>query len=223
MQNRPYEPWTMGLLVRTRLRIFPLLRETWEAFSLLLSFLMNIFYLVRHAHAEWTLDEQRPLSSRGCEDASKVMELLCDQPISGIYSSPYQRAIQTVLPLASKLGLPIQGEPDLRERSLGDAPGVKDFYTAVMMTWQDPSFSFPGGETNAMAQLRGVAIVERLARRYPGGHVVLSTHGNLLALVLKHFDARIDYVFWKELTMPDIYMLCLSPGEEPAITRLWQQ
>lgn len=123
---------------------------------------MTIFYLIRHAHADWTPYEQRPLSSKGHEQARRVAELLCDLPITRIYSSPYQRARQMVAPLASRLGLPIQNEPDLRELALGDASSVNDFYVAVMKTWQDPAFSHPGGEANASAQQRGVTIVQRL-------------------------------------------------------------
>src|SRR4030042_6758854 len=75
--------------------------------------LMTIFYLSRHAHADWTPDEQRPLSSKGQEDAQRLTDLLCDIPISRIYSSPFQRARQTVAPMACRFKLPFQHEPDL--------------------------------------------------------------------------------------------------------------
>jgi len=51
---------------------------------------------------------------------------------------------------------------------------------------------------------------------------VLSTHGNLLALVLNGFDPSIDFAFWKRLAMPDIYELRLAGDAEPAIRRLWE-
>ena len=44
-----------------------------------------------------------------------------------------------------------------------------------------------------------------LLERHPTEHIVLSTHGNLLALILQTFDPSVDFVFWKSLTMPDIY------------------
>ncbi len=183
--------------------------------------MMTVFYLIRHAHADWTPDEQRPLSSRGQEDARRVAALLGDSPITQIYSSPFQRARQTVEPLATRLALPIHVEPDLRERNLGEGPAVNDFFAAVKQAWQEPSYAHPGGESNAAAQSRGVAVVRRLLGRHSGEHVVLSTHGNLLALVLQHSDPRIDYAFWKALTMPDVYELQLERGED-SITRLWQ-
>ena len=182
---------------------------------------MTVFYLIRHAHADWMPDEQRPLSSKGQEDAERVADLLCSSPITRIYSSPFQRARQTVSPLADRLGLPIHIEPELRERKLSDSPTVNDFFAAVKQTWRDPSCAHPGGETNAAAQRRGVAVVQRLLGQHPGEHLVLSMHGNLLALVLQYFDMRIDYAFWKALTMPDVYELRMESGEA-SINRLWQ-
>jgi len=184
--------------------------------------LMTIFYLIRHAHADWTTDEQRPLSSKGQKDAQRLTDLFCDIPISRIYSSPFQRARQTVAPLACRLKLPIHIEPDLRERKLGDEPSASDFFEAVKQTWLDPYFTYPDGEANTAARDRGIAVVQRLLEEYPEAHLVLSTHGTLLALVLQHHDPQIDYVFWKALTMPDVYTLSVSPGK-PAISRLWQE
>ncbi|HEY43297.1 MAG TPA: histidine phosphatase family protein [Anaerolineae bacterium] len=182
---------------------------------------MTVFYLIRHAHADWTPDEQRPLSSMGQEDAQRVADMLCNSPIARIYSSPFQRARQTVRPLANRLDLPVHIEPDLRERRLGDGPTVNDFFAAVKQTWREPSYAHPGGESNAAAKQRGVAVVQRLLEQYPGEHLILSTHGNLLTLVLQNFDPRIDYAFWKMLTMPDVYELQMEGGKA-SITRLWQ-
>jgi 2,3-bisphosphoglycerate-dependent phosphoglycerate mutase len=182
---------------------------------------MTVFYLIRHAHADWTPDKQRPLSSRGQADAQRVAELLCSSPITRIYSSPFRRARQTVGPLAGELGLPLHIEPDLRERKLGGGASVSDFFAAVERTWRDPSYAHPDGEPNSAAQRRGVAVVERLREQYSGEHLVLSTHGNLMALVLQHYDRHIDYDFWKGLAMPDVYRLRMESGEV-SIIRLWQ-
>ena len=45
-------------------------------------------YLVRHAHAHWTPDEDRPLSARGRRDAERVAGVLCAYPIIALYASP---------------------------------------------------------------------------------------------------------------------------------------
>ena len=170
---------------------------------------MCTLYLVRHAHTEWTPDEDRPLSLQGSEDAKRVADTLCEYPIRAIYSSPARRAYQTVASLAGRLRLSIHIEPDLQERKLGD--GVfEDFFKAVEVTWQNLSFAHPGGESSFMAQKRGIAVVQRLLVKHPGQQIVLSTHGNLMALILQSFDLSVDFIFWKSLTMPDVYKLTIN-------------
>lgn len=181
---------------------------------------MSTFYLVRHAHADWTPDESRPLSKRGRRDAQRLAQLLAAYPIGRIYASPYARARQTIVPLASRLALPISSEADLRERGLGDGY-FDDFVWAVEKTWRDPAFAFPGGETNAAAQERGVAVVRQLLDRYPAEHIVLATHGNLLALILQAYDPSVDFGLWQSLTMPDVYRLDLGRDGRALIDRLW--
>ena len=182
---------------------------------------MSTLFLVSHAHAEWTQDENRPLSAQGSEDANRLANILYEYPISAIYSSPAQLACQTITPLAGRLGLSIHIEPDLQERRLGD--GVfEDFYKAVAVTWRNPSFAYPGLESSVMAQKRGIAVVQLLLEKHPAQHIVLSTHGNLMALILQTFDPSVDFIIWKSLTMPDVYKLNISQSGKGLMQRLWQ-
>lgn len=179
-----------------------------------------MFYLIRHAHADWVPDEGRPLSARGHRDAARVGEMLAGYPLNCIYSSPYLRACQTVEPLALKLGLPIYELFELRERLLSENP-LEDFQAAVEAVWSDSDFFHPGGESNALAQQRGIAIVQQLDQHHQDEHIVLSTHGNLLALILNYFNHALGFDFWKSLTMPDIYQLSFSQFGKPLIRKLW--
>ena len=183
---------------------------------------MNTIYLVRHAHTVWTPDENRPLSAQGREDANRVANIVSEYPIRAIYSSPSRRACQTITPLAERLGLSIHIEPDLQERRLGDGM-FEDFFKAVEATWRNPSFAHPGGESNVMAQKRGITVVQRLLEKHPAEHIVLSTHGNLMALVLQAFDPSVDFMVWKSLTMPDVYKLNISKSGKGLMQRLWQE
>jgi 2,3-bisphosphoglycerate-dependent phosphoglycerate mutase len=201
---------------------------------------MVTFYLVRHAHADWTPDEDRPLSSRGSADALRIASVLRGYPIRAIYASPYQRARQTIAPLAAGLDLPVWIDPGLRERRLGDIAAL-DFFEAVQATWEDTAFAFPGGESNSAAQQRGLAVIRRLRAElavensneaphkmpheatHEMPHIVLATHGVLIALILQAYDYSIDYAFWAALTMPDIYALHFDPAGEGKIRRLWPQ
>jgi len=181
---------------------------------------MTCLYFVRHAHADWTPDENRPLSAKGVKDAVQVAELLQEYPIRTIYTSPYRRAQQTVAPLAKRLELPLSIEPDLRERSLGSGP-FEDFIQAVASVWQDPSFAHPGGESNETAQQRGVSTIQRLKTMHQGEDIVISTHGNLMALVLQHYQPALDFEFWQALTMPDVYLLGFNASDQIMLERVW--
>ncbi|MFZ0533505.1 MAG: histidine phosphatase family protein [Anaerolineales bacterium] len=183
---------------------------------------MSTLYLVRHALADWTPDENRPLSAQGSKDAIRVANILSEYPISAIFSSPARRASQTITPLARQLGLTINVEQDLQERKLGD--GVfEDFFKAVEVTWRNPAFVHPGGESSIMAKKRGIAVVQRLLEKHPVQHIVLSTHGNLLALIMQVFDPSVDFIFWTSLTMPDVYILNISQSGKGLMLRLWQE
>ena len=191
---------------------------------------MTVFYLIRHAHADWRPDEGRPLSERGQRDALRLAECLDDPSqhtsFDGVYASTARRAQQTVAPLAARRGLPVQITPALDERRL-PAIQVQDFQAAVRATWTDFEYAHPGGESNAAAQERGLALVYSLAERHPGGQIVLGTHGNLLALIVQGLFPDCGYRFWQRLTMPDVYRLELVPARGPAraptLERLWTQ
>jgi 2,3-bisphosphoglycerate-dependent phosphoglycerate mutase len=173
---------------------------------------MTVLYLVRHAHAHWSLDDDRPLSPVGQEAAERVATVLASRPLTAIHASTERRARQTVEPLAAQRALPIHPEDGLRERRLLDAK-TADFRAAVKRTWDEPDFAYPGGESNATAQRRGLEVVRRIVAQHPDGEVVVGTHGNLLALVLQHFDSSVGFDFWESLTMPDIIRLEVGGDE----------
>lgn len=86
-------------------------------------------YLVRHAHAgkrsEWTGDDaERPISDRGSAQAAAVTDLLGGLDVGHVVSSPSVRCVQTVEPLATKLGLPV--EPDARLAEGSDQEAALD-------------------------------------------------------------------------------------------------
>jgi broad specificity phosphatase PhoE len=72
-----------------------------------------VVYLVRHAHAgskkNWQgPDEARPLSAQGRKEALGLIERLGDRPVGRLLSSPTERCVQTVEPLSSRLGHPVE-------------------------------------------------------------------------------------------------------------------
>lgn len=49
---------------------------------------------------------------------------------------------------------------------------------------------------------------------------VVATHGNLLTLLLKHFDASVGFDEWQRLTNPDVYCVRFEVGVS-SVDRLW--
>jgi phosphohistidine phosphatase SixA len=94
-----------------------------------------VVYLVRHAHAgtkaRWEgPDLARPLSAQGRTEALGLIERLSSFPLGRVLSSPAERCLQTVQPLAARLGRPV--EPD-------EVLGVDGTGLAVVELLVDPA------------------------------------------------------------------------------------
>ena len=92
-------------------------------------------YLVRHAHAgpkaSWQgPDAARPLSAQGRREALGLIERLDGHPLDRMLSSPALRCLQTVEPLAGRLGRPV--EPN-------EALGVDGTAAGVLELLADPA------------------------------------------------------------------------------------
>ncbi len=83
-------------------------------------------FLVRHAHAGsrsgWSGDDDfdRPLSDKGRRQAAHFARAVADRPIRRLWSSPAVRCIQTLDPLTSSLGLPVEIASELTEGASAD-------------------------------------------------------------------------------------------------------
>jgi broad specificity phosphatase PhoE len=80
-------------------------------------------YVVRHAKAgsrrAWSGDDElRPLSKRGRAQARAIAKRLGGTDISRVVSSPYVRCVETVEPLAQRLGLLVETSNALAEGAM---------------------------------------------------------------------------------------------------------
>jgi phosphohistidine phosphatase SixA len=92
-----------------------------------------VLYLVRHAHAgnkkQWQGDDlERPLSAQGRKEAAGLLVQLGDHPIGRVLSSPAERCLQTVEPLADRLRRTV--EPSGALGVDGTGPGVLGLLTS---------------------------------------------------------------------------------------------
>jgi 8-oxo-dGTP diphosphatase len=83
-------------------------------------------YLVRHAHAgsraAWQGDDDlRPLSPKGSRQADALVERIDCGSVGTVVSSPAQRCIETVTPIAAEAGTKVRARKELLEGADPDA------------------------------------------------------------------------------------------------------
>jgi 2,3-bisphosphoglycerate-dependent phosphoglycerate mutase len=168
--------------------------------------------LVRHAEPipvgtpGWD-DDDRPLTDAGRQAALQLADELEPYVITGMYCSPYRRALETVQPTAERRGLRVVELEDLRERRL-TAALREDWLDLMRASWADPDYALDGLESSRDAQLRGIRVLDLLRVRHPdGGRLLLGSHGNLISLVLHALEPGVDFDFHFAMPMPAIYHL----------------
>lgn len=179
---------------------------------------MQSLYIVRHCSAEGQSPDA-PLTWEGRKQAERLSDFLKKRHIDQIISSPYVRAMASAKPLAIALGLQVHGDPRLSERVLSSQP-LENWLACLKQTFADLELSYNGGETSEQAMERGIQMVNQvLAENHR--NVVLVTHGNLMTLLLKHFDERFGFEEWAALTNPDVYRVTVD-GPETMVERVWE-
>ncbi len=155
--------------------------------------------LIRHGENDWVgtarLAGRTPgvqLNEKGQQQAQAVGQLLAQQPITTIYSSPLERCLATAQPLAERLGLEIHQEAGLLEVDYGEWQGANLKDLAKLPAWQMvqhyPSvFRFPGGETLRETQARAIATLEHLCDQHPNQVIAAFSHADLIRLVMAHY------------------------------------
>src|SRR5262245_8781212 len=86
--------------------------------------------LIRHGENDWVGKNRLAgrtngvhLNDKGREQSSQLADLLKNQPISAIYSSPLERCLQTAEAIAGALSLPVYHEAGLLEVDYGEWQG----------------------------------------------------------------------------------------------------
>jgi len=179
---------------------------------------MKNVYVVRHCKAEGQAPDAQ-LTSVGIEQAEKLAELFLDKEIDFIISSPYERAYRSIKPLSDQIGIEITLDERLAERVLSNK-NRPDWRDMLRKTFDDLNLCYEGGESSYTAMSRAVAVVmEVLKSEYK--NIVIVSHGNLISLLLKHFDDRFGYKEWESLSNPDVFHLAFPENEKPTIRRIW--
>jgi len=98
--------------------------------------------------AEWSADDRRrPLDERGRKQAVDLVAALSEYPLTRILSSPYERCVETVEPLARARGL----EVEIRDE-LGEEQQLEEGVELVRsLLDQDVALCGHGGLSDALA------------------------------------------------------------------------
>ena len=169
-------------------------------------------YFIRHAHSSYIngFEKERGLSEEGKKAAACLVDVFKSIDIKAIYSSDYKRAIKTVEPIANEKTIEIGQYPQLRERLLKPEEVVlpyDDFIHAIKKSHEDHKFSLEGGESIEEVQKRTIPFIHQIMDKHKGKNIIIASHGNVMTMIMKYYDSNYGYEFWKETTMPDIYIM----------------
>ncbi|MDQ1232705.1 2,3-bisphosphoglycerate-dependent phosphoglycerate mutase [Paenibacillus sp. SORGH_AS306] len=181
---------------------------------------MKSIFLIRHCQAEGQAPDAQ-LTTLGQEQSMYIADFLNDFSIDYIVSSPYERAYRTIEPLASRRSLSIHTDIDLQERVLSQE-NLPDWLEKLRLTFDDLDLRYTGGESSRQAMDRGIAVLDK-AIRIDAKQIAVVSHGNLISLLLKHYDEQIQFEHWQALSNPDVYQLVFDDEYQLIrMQRIWQ-
>jgi probable phosphomutase (TIGR03848 family) len=161
---------------------------------------MPIILLIRHGENDYVKTGKFAgrlpgvhLNAKGKLEASELADGLKDVPLSAIYSSPLERAIETAQPLAKAKKLKITIDEGLIETDIGDWKGMEIKKARKLPEWKNvqnsPSrFRFPKGESFQEEQTRLVNAMERIIEKHKKDELVaIFSHADPIKLIIAYY------------------------------------
>ena len=184
---------------------------------------MTTVYFVRHAQSDGSvLDARtRPLTPKGQKDCALVTAYLRDKQIQAVFSSPYQRAVDTVRPFVQEQKLPVETVEAFREHeTVGDTYADQVHFHFIQQYWNDLTFKLPGDESIADLQKRNIDALEKILREHAGESVVVGTHGMALASILRYYDGVFGFADFLDMVKRKLWIvkLVFDGSQTPAIS-----
>jgi broad specificity phosphatase PhoE len=132
-----------------------------------------------------------PLTDKGRRQAHATGQRLQSAGIDAIYSSDLVRAVETAEIIARALGLQVELEQALRERSVGIFTGLtfaeaqaRHPHDYESLLRSDPEARPPGGESYQQCAERVHALLQALLLKHAGQRVLLVSHQLTISLAL---------------------------------------
>ncbi len=171
---------------------------------------MTKFILVRHGQTEWNRVERFRgridllLDATGLRQALAAALRIKDLPVSAVYSSPLQRALETAKIIANQLDLTVESLDGLIDLDFGEWQGLNASEAAkrdadLYRLWiERPDLvRFPGGEELADVRERVMAVVDDIAVKNPDQLVVLVSHNVVCRVLLCSLLGLDNSHFWQ--------------------------
>jgi probable phosphoglycerate mutase len=158
----------------------------------------TVLLVVRHALNDWVGDRLAGwtpdvhLNDKGRAQAEALAQRLADKPISAIYSSPLERAVETAQIIASPHNLEVQIREGVSEVRYGEWTGQSLKELAKEDAWRVVQFypsgaRFPGGEAIREMQARTVAELDAIVAAHPSETVLVVSHADVIKAALAHY------------------------------------
>ena len=161
---------------------------------------MTKVYFVRHAEPNYNNrdDMSRELSAKGMVDRELVTQFLYDKHIDIVLSSPFKRAVDTVVHFADSKGLNIEIVNDFRERKV-DSVWIEDFTAFSKAQWADFDYKLSDGESLNEVQHRNISALNGVIEKYKGKNIAIGTHGTSLSTIINQYDKSFGYENFKKI------------------------
>ncbi|WP_394190115.1 histidine phosphatase family protein [Paenisporosarcina quisquiliarum] len=185
----------------------------------------TVIYMVRHGESPKEGNERtRGLTDKGYLDAQRVTDILKDEKIDAVVSSPYIRSLLTVEKIAQEIGQEVLVFENLKERIFSPENKRledKELVQILDKSFFDSNFSLEGGESNADCQKRAIRVLKELLDTKRNEKVVIGTHGAVMTLMMGYFDSTYDLDFLHSTSKPDIYRMEFNEQELLNVQRIW--
>jgi len=151
---------------------------------------------LRDGHADPDLD---PV---GQEQAGRLADRFADDHIDAIYVTTLRRTAQTAAPLAARLGLTPNVEPDLREVFLGEWEGAlfrkhtsEGHPLALKMFTEQRWDVVPGAEPIVDFEARVRRGITSIAAAHADGRVAVVVHGGVIGMIMAIATGAANFAF----------------------------